>query len=1318
MTKLSPQIDLRNQENLVHELRKLSAHYCSNIWDGEEDIAADGQAEVIIQVYARMMETVIRRLNRAPDKNFLAFIDLLGLNLLPPRPARTALSFALAKGAEKDDVYVAAGTQIASEESPDDKPVIFEIDESLTVISPSPVQAVSMIADQDRWRDHGPVLFNEENKDTESLFEGEDLIPHRLYLGHNHLFSFEEPRSIKLIVEGNSAFKEVLKDINWYAWSEDSEEALKLVAKLRMIENEPIEITFGNVSVMPERAISGYEKNGNSEKSWTNRWIYAELAEPLAGGDLPQITSLKTTIVTSLSEKFIADLAFFNTFPLDLTKDFMVFGERPKFNDTFYIASKEVFSKNRAAITLSFTFSEGILPPKTEAITLLWEYWDGKKWGELGRSEKTVDQSGNEVFQSLSAEYEDGTKSEFEDGTKVFTVGGDVKFNCPPIQALKVNGEENYWVRVRILKGNYGVEASYKEETDANGGIKYIYVPATYKPPSFASLTISFIPEPENFQEIVTYNNFYYESHPVKMIFLPAQPAGLVKPGEPVTTVWPAAMAKKIIPGLPDIEAHPSKTLKPIKVKRTFTPFTRSSDKEASLYIAFDKDISDLPVTLFFPLLSGDYVPPLEGAAQESPRLLWQYWNGSKWSVLMVEDYTKELTKREMVKFLTPEAVKKKACFNKNLYWIRALLTEGDFSSVPKLSGIYGNAVWAKNIVSIKREILGSSNGDPEQIFTCSQMPVLPGQEISVRETSISDREKEQLLKESGENVIKEIKDDAENVLEMWVLWREVDHFYFSGAHDRHYVLDRKTGSVTFGDGIKGMIPPTGKDNLRCTYKAGGGIRGNLGSGKISKLRSNIPYVDSVTNPVASEGGTDQENLDEIKIRAPRTIRHRNRAVTFKDYEWIAKEASPKVARVKCLPVSNPLKQFKPGWVTVIIVPDLIENKPLPTEELLEEVRNYVFERTASNLISPDIAQVNVIPPNYLGVNVLVDVAFKSISEAKITESRISEKLDRFFHPLTGGPHGKGWEFGRNVYVTEVYEMLEKVKGVDYVKDIQIDANLQIVNMKLKSPFTVSYNFPRQSTVSVTGTDMVFLLAEQVHKNKETDLLKVTGFKEGDFVEIYKVDEIENENRKSLTVRIKSLSGAKKDTLNFESELIKEDLPEGSIVETFLQPEGQRVRSSLTSALEKGKQSSITVKVPEDDDEITFTHRDWPSNRLEGAIQEISDKIDTIFLEEDYLVYLNSKDFGSAASLDKNDEVPEEKDISRPDRERLGRRYLMNLHSGEVHDLWNITPLCNIDRILKRHKRHSNLLDEIKTELEEMDYDYCGHCFPYGMSKR
>lgn len=41
--------------------------------------------------------------------------------------------------------------------------------------------------------------------------------------------------------------------------------------------------------------------------------------------------------------------------------------------------------------------------------------------------------------------------------------------------------------------------------------------------------------------------------------------------------------------------------------------------------------------------------------------------------------------------------------------------------------------------------------------------------------------------------------------------------------------------------------------------------------------------------------------------------------------------------------------------------------------------------------------------------------------------------LRQFLHPLSGGRDGQGWPFGRNVYVSDIYELLDRLPAVDFV---------------------------------------------------------------------------------------------------------------------------------------------------------------------------------------------------------------------------------------------------------------------------------------------
>ena len=84
-------------------------------------------------------------------------------------------------------------------------------------------------------------------------------------------------------------------------------------------------------------------------------------------------------------------------------------------------------------------------------------------------------------------------------------------------------------------------------------------------------------------------------------------------------------------------------------------------------------------------------------------------------------------------------------------------------------------------------------------------------------------------------------------------------------------------------------------------YRSGGGAYGNVDRDKLTVLKSTIPYVDRVSNRQRAQGGRDAESLEHAKLRAPRTLRTRDRAVTAEDFEVLALEASGGVARARCL---------------------------------------------------------------------------------------------------------------------------------------------------------------------------------------------------------------------------------------------------------------------------------------------------------------------------------------------------------------------------------------------------------------------------------
>ncbi|MCL6590413.1 MAG: putative baseplate assembly protein [Firmicutes bacterium] len=1487
MVILPPKIDERDQQIIVHQLKQLIHSYCPE-WNDVTELELDNHTNALIHIFARMMEIAIQRLNKAPDKNLLSFLDLVGVRLLPPRVARAPLTFTMAKGAANYG-FIPAGTQVASVPEKGEPAAVFETEKDLTIILPKLVKGISLDPETDKWRDHSPILFGDTLAEKpEKLFTGTDAIPHRLYLGHQKLFGQKQPVTVSVIITFKSKQAFQSDDIKWYCYDSDSGEPVLLNAACLekettqdSIESRPVlQFIFKDFQGAAQKKLTEYQAGALPPKTWTNHWIFAELAQPVtifdrnqlpeidtikaqieiktgfsfgAGTvsavpdsktqikgtatafltdrfqendlltiftDPPQITFIKGAVTkndvlmvdaldvenlpknalythavrgtgkimsngdtgikglrtqftkelkvgyslivlknnkpnyrlktdvesvkssrlvtaiesdTSLTIDFAfdfelkdyhnfyysppapppPDLAFYNKLPLDLTKDFYPFGEKPKFNDTFYFGSKEVFSKAGAAVFITVKLSEG-LTVKHNKPKLFWEFWNGKAWSKMAETTDT------KVSSNCYS---------FIDTTKAFTGDGQISFICPEIKAAKVNGEENYWLRVRLVSGDYGQEATYTATTDPKTGQQlWQYVAPTYKPPSFGLFTLAyrFSLSEEDLETVLTYNDFHYQDQ----------------------------------------------TGKALAEGGYFTPFQPAPDRQPAFYLAFDQDISTLPVTLFLPLVEnyngnentlafdttgpeadsasvklkhithlkvGDPVvfrnslgeteerritrlnltsrliyweKPLQKnynesgsavfRANDTPVVAWEYWTGRTWSALSIEDGTINLTRKEIIQFQVPEGAASCYLFGFEYYWIRARLEKGNYLIPPRLSKIYTNTVRAQNVATIKDEILGSSNGKPGQTFKFSSSPVLPGQKVLVREIALTQAERAAIIEEEGADAIIEIPDQAGNIIELWVRWHEVNNFNFSQANSRHYTLDRNNGIISFGDAIHGMIPPVVKNNIKCEYyQSGGGANGNVKAGTIAKLRTTFPYVDSVTNPEAASGGSDQEDLDRLKIRGSQTVKNRERAVTYEDFEWLVREASTNIAKVKCLPTTGFQAKFEPGAVTVVIAPDIADDpKPLPSREFLSEIDKYLRERAAVDL-GAQTPKIRLIGPGYIRVGVRATVKFSSISNAKIIEGRVTENLRKFFHPLRGGPENAGWDFGRNVYQSEVYEVIENTAGVDYVTDLVLQASVQSYRIKLTETFHAPVVYPKLSAVTTIDGKVKVKLMETVSDRIGVDLLSINGFKEGQTI------MISNSAIQGMCAGliVKTISG---DILECEAGEIDRAMifPIGSSIETMDSSICSYTFNEVTVS-NSGATCFLKVAQLEEGSQVIIIHRD-ESHKISAPLTIQSIKYDTVFLDENELIYAGNQ------FINKNDEAIYP-GIQSVDDNRVIFPYLINYHTREVHDLTNTKLNCQINEIHAGHRQYLQRLD--KTFLAENHLDYCYWCFGPGLSK-
>jgi hypothetical protein len=190
------------------------------------------------------------------------------------------------------------------------------------------------------------------------------------------------------------------------------------------------------------------------------------------------------------------------------------------------------------------------------------------------------------------------------------------------------------------------------------------------------------------------------------------------------------------------------------------------------------------------------------------------------------------------------------------------------------------------------------------------------------------------------------------------------------------------------------------------------------------------------------------ESLTEAVKNTVLALRKPFRAVTCEDFENLALNfdeedvlagAPPQIARTRCVPrrdlvADDPVNRGtdEPGHVSVIIVPFRTgtEKLPQPVDDLRQKVYAFLDKRRLITTI------IHVAKPAYFSFTVQLTIVLMpdtiALDQAAILDA-IKKVLQDFFDPLTGGDERTGWPFGRNVYVSEIYNLLDVQPGVDYI---------------------------------------------------------------------------------------------------------------------------------------------------------------------------------------------------------------------------------------------------------------------------------------------
>lgn len=1000
-----PVIDDRDQAEIFETLLERADTYVDD-WDPQ---SAD-VGRTLTRIFATFEDDVRKRLNEVPEKHLLAFLDALDFERRRPQAARTPLSFDVSSDLDRNVPIPGGTTAIADPPAGESQQFELPQDGGFEATPARLTDVVGVTPETDRIVDSSAVIDDEET----TLFTGENDQSHALYMENETALTLEAGSPFSVRVETDEDASQFVAAVEWeyYGEDEDGEEgwhALErpgeeefaddessveaLQERLQQRESRTAAADSETVEERLFRApgdITSHEVNGVE-----SHWIRCRLPDDASVVPVT-VDSISVHVASTDREDGLQpDTMLSNDVPLAPEDGpLRPFGRVPHPPVTFFVSCEEAFTNPGGVVELEFSeadtdettgeendddsedsdvaeqAAEGGMGVLDGPPQISWEYWNGDAWTRLA---------------SVS------------DETHAMRTPGSVQFEVPDdIAPTTVSGHVNVWIRARLVSGNYGQPAYDMTDEGERGSL--VNEPDE---PVYGDVTVHYEQSNQAFDTVFSHNNASYSRD--------------LSVGE-----------------------------------ESFAPFVELPDDAQTVYFGFDDTLENGPLTLFVPVEDTTYPPSFD------PGVQWEYCvdpQAFEWEKLDVHDQTGGLTERGIVMLTFPTPTRAVELFGRECHWIRARVTKDPFEtraddgetapsepvdvttdrtrSPPVLEGLYQNTQLAYNKTTVEDEVLGSSDGSHEQSFTCAHAPIIDI-EVWVDELStLSAGECRRLSEQAPESTAAEYDSRGERTA-FWVRWEAVDDFLDSTPRDRHYVVNRTLGTVAFGDGDNGRIPPGGQDNVRATYTTGGGNDGNVAARTVTDLKSSIALVDSVTNPRPADGGADIESTETLVERSTNRIKHRNRAVTARDYEQVARAEFPELARVTC----DPDHEGGTTRVTVLVIPQTEREKPVPSIELKHQVRETLYEHAPASLVGDEDADIVVRGPGYSELSVEATIHATNVKSVSLLKTRVERRLDQYLHPLTGN-HGDGWSFGDLPNAADIGERLADVESVTEVLNFE-----------------------------------------------------------------------------------------------------------------------------------------------------------------------------------------------------------------------------------------------------------------------------------------
>lgn len=230
---------------------------------------------------------------------------------------------------------------------------------------------------------------------------------------------------------------------------------------------------------------------------------------------------------------------------------------------------------------------------------------------------------------------------------------------------------------------------------------------------------------------------------------------------------------------------------------------------------------------------------------------------------------------------------------------------------------------------------------------------------------------------------------------------------------------------LRFGDGVRGKRPKQ-NSHLIATYRVGNGTQGNVGQEAIAHLIPPDPNslniserIIQVRNPLPAQGGTDPENIEQVRLYAPQVFHsEQQRCINADDYKRVA-ERHPEVQQAAAT------LRWTGSWYTAFIAVKRRGNQPVDSafqQTLLNYLERYRLAGYDLKIVAPQYVPLDIVLTVKVAAGHFASTVKQSLLET-FSNADLPNGQQGFFHP-------DRFTFGQSVYFSQVVQAAMKVSGV------------------------------------------------------------------------------------------------------------------------------------------------------------------------------------------------------------------------------------------------------------------------------------------------